>query len=379
MCVYECVKGGEHGDEKLVRYNYLCPLHHVMESIKKQNAKNIDASMPLCIDNCEDCPNRKYQLQTSRQWVHVVHEDIDQVSRDLSDFISEEVTRGTMRVIKNTALTLQVDITPKCCESGPYPPKKWGIKVLKRLWFEKIRTSTPAKRGGSQPLNLTYERFWTEVIPEKMYLAIRGLNTDRKHQRIPIDSVIGATVDSTMQICLALQSSYQKNHNKCQQPRGVSFDLYLSEEFVSSSESVHVQVTLTKNSNRLQSGQTNCDESSSYDTELHTDSARSSILVDTPNGRAHSNDTINHNTDGNTFGIFSFDVSPSGVTYASNFPYRAALKSEHEGDKKKRKEIKQKENTRKTPLIYVCIVYSHQNPKMQITKVNSFFFFFTYT
>ncbi|ETO24969.1 hypothetical protein RFI_12174 [Reticulomyxa filosa] len=241
-------KGSQHGDQKLKRYNHLCPWHHVTTYIKEQHM-DLKGSMPLCIENCSQCPDKKYHFENNSEWTRVCHKDVDKANTILNNFVSQEVIRGKMSVIKDTSLALEFSLTGGKISCS----KKWTVKVLKKLWFEKIRTSTPAKRGGSQPLNLTYEKFWVEVIPDEVYLKITGINTERQNQRIPIDSVIGATVDSTMQICLALQSSFRKSKNKRGELKGVEFGLFVRQELVRFNHQLRVGLSIKKNVNSFES------------------------------------------------------------------------------------------------------------------------------
>ncbi|ETO04482.1 hypothetical protein RFI_32917 [Reticulomyxa filosa] len=299
---------GKHGDEKLQRYNYLCPRCHVIDFIRQEGYETM-TSAPLCIDNCINCPTKRHCLHNKEEWTHIAHEDFHRVSSHLNDFVSVYVQRDKMSVIENTVLTLQIRMkmansTAMKDDSGlTLCDQQWIIKVLKRLWFEKIRTSTVR---STQPLNLTYGRFWIELVTDAAYMSITAHNTQREFQHIPIDSVIGATVDSSMQICLSLQSSFESNFGKNGDSRRVSFDLYLKHEYLKSLGCpIDVKVLIHKNCNR----------------QFHSDStdAKEAFHFQDINDQFYQLCT----GDCNAFNLFSFRIgskefqntSVNGVTY----------------------------------------------------------------
>ncbi|ETO09669.1 hypothetical protein RFI_27708, partial [Reticulomyxa filosa] len=102
--------GGEHSKEKLYRYNYLCPRCHVMELIKGDRFPT-EGCMPLCIDNCDNCPLKKKLFEPEEDWWHIAHHNMTDVSGKLDKFVSVYVKRDKMAVIENTILFLKVDVT----------------------------------------------------------------------------------------------------------------------------------------------------------------------------------------------------------------------------------------------------------------------------
>ncbi|ETO11220.1 hypothetical protein RFI_26153, partial [Reticulomyxa filosa] len=105
----------DHGEEKLRRYNHLCPRCHVIEFIKGEGYST-KASMPLCIDNCPNCPSKKHNLQDSTEWIQIEHEDLQMVSKQLNNYVSIYVQRDQMSVIQNTILTLKIKL--ETCKDG---------------------------------------------------------------------------------------------------------------------------------------------------------------------------------------------------------------------------------------------------------------------
>jgi len=85
-------------------------------------------------------------------------------------------------------------------------------KVMKPQYFDKTRTSTP--KSPTQPLNLTYGRFWIEIVKDQVYLRIFDWDACKRidKPKRPIRSVIGACVDKKMEIGLAIMSSFEDTH-----------------------------------------------------------------------------------------------------------------------------------------------------------------------
>ncbi|ETO19923.1 hypothetical protein RFI_17298 [Reticulomyxa filosa] len=101
---------------------------------------------------------------------------------------------------------------------------------------------------------MTYEKFWVEVIPDNVYFTVKGLNTKQKNHRMPIDSIIGATIDSSMQISLAIQASFHKPLKG--EGREIEFELYIRKPFVEVERGIGVDLAM---SNTTQQNSHSCD------------------------------------------------------------------------------------------------------------------------
>ncbi|ETO19922.1 hypothetical protein RFI_17297 [Reticulomyxa filosa] len=135
LSLHHTFTGSGDCEEKLLRYNHLCPWHDTQGYINKPK------SMALCIENCEHSPILKHCFENASEWMCISHENISEMSSRLDTFVSEEMERGKMKVVKNTAFILELMLT-NIYSGSKLCAKKWPVKVLKKLWFEKIRTPT---------------------------------------------------------------------------------------------------------------------------------------------------------------------------------------------------------------------------------------------
>ncbi|ETO13487.1 hypothetical protein RFI_23885 [Reticulomyxa filosa] len=310
--------GAEHSEEKLQRYNYLCPKCHVIDLIHKEGYETI-GSIPLCIDTCDNSPFQNYSLDNEMEWAHIKHQNFEDVSAKLNQFVSVYVQRNKMNVVENTVLMLQIRLTTSTkggdildlCNS------QWVIKVLKRLWFEKIRTSTVIIYFQNF-IYLFFPSFCSTRVhnekkePGSFHFENGGsfFYVQREFQHIPIDSVIGATIDSSMQICLALQSSYESNTNKNGHPRRVSFDLYFNRDFLRTTESpIDVKITIQKSHCRQ-----------THHSKLTRFTSRS---IEWQDGIVTAMEDSCENSDKDTFSLYSFKIDSSGFqnTHTEGTPF----------------------------------------------------------
>jgi len=173
-------------------------------------------SVPLCIDRCVNCPAQEI-LQDNGQW-HYVNggkDKLSDASASLLQYISlyaDKPTQGKLyQAVKYHDLQLNVSITDnRVGRQVVNQPCK--VQIMKPDYFNKIRTSTPKKT--TQPLNLTYARFWLEVVKNSVYLCVSDTSAwksydDKSFRRCPMQSVIGAYVNKSMEVGLAMMSSFK--------------------------------------------------------------------------------------------------------------------------------------------------------------------------
>ncbi|ETO21421.1 hypothetical protein RFI_15783, partial [Reticulomyxa filosa] len=87
----------------------------------------------------------------------------------------------------------------------------------------------------TQPLNLTYPRFWIEVMKDVAYLAIvdkKALNAfDPKNKgKCPLKSCIGAYIDKTMELELAIMSLFEGE---------LVFEWFIHKDYINSFDTQH--------------------------------------------------------------------------------------------------------------------------------------------
>jgi len=107
--------------------------------------------------------------------------------------------------------------------------QEFGVKVMKENYFSKLRTPNPKK--VAQPLNLTYPRFWIEICKDEVYLSILDSEALKKSEegnngKWPILSSVGAYVDGSMEMQLAIMASFKDTE--------VLFEWYIHQNFIHS-------------------------------------------------------------------------------------------------------------------------------------------------
>jgi len=225
----------KHPKEKEIRYNEICPEDVVMDCIRKRYGDE-NGGVRLCIDKCSRCPFRVHGFfdpSSSKSWHCIKAKDHSQMSKTLNQYLSFHVTEPT-KGKKNGAVKypdLQLEIAIFNYDTGMTDVKKqeFGVKVMKEQYFSKLRTPNPKK--VAQPLNLTYPRFWIEICKDEIYLAILDSEALKKSEegnngKWPIFSSVGAYVDGSMEMQLAIMASFKDTE--------VLFEWYIHQDFIHS-------------------------------------------------------------------------------------------------------------------------------------------------
>jgi len=203
------------GEAKVTRFNKICPSHDVLPCIQERHGEE-KGGMKLCIDKCSNCPSHLLQLDTNTQeWHRINGENTIGMSETLNEYLSlygsKTVQGQSNDVVKYSDLLLDVlignDRLNQCIVK-----KRCNVKAIKTEYFNKIRTATPKK--PTQPLNLSYPRFWIEIEKNCVYLSIVDTEAwkkfnKNKFRKWPVKSSIGAYVDGSMKIELAITPSFQ--------------------------------------------------------------------------------------------------------------------------------------------------------------------------
>ncbi|ETO22200.1 hypothetical protein RFI_15001 [Reticulomyxa filosa] len=108
--------GSSDEQEKIKRYRELCPKCDALDLIRSGDKD---------------------------EWLHITHQNSKNISAQLNEFVSVSAKKGNISVIQNSVLQIQVHLTQKIQNNLlTRCHKKGTIKVLKSLWFEKIRNAT---------------------------------------------------------------------------------------------------------------------------------------------------------------------------------------------------------------------------------------------
>ncbi|ETO18885.1 hypothetical protein RFI_18361 [Reticulomyxa filosa] len=211
MCVFYAIKKGPGDNAKVIRFNKICPGHTMVRCIQEKYDMQKGGAR-LCIDNCASCPFNLFKLDKSNsEWYCTTAAD-----DGLKDYLScykIKTTRGqTTEIVRFPNLVLHTWMGDN---QSNRLQKQHKIKVLKKEYFKKIRTAAPTK--ALQPLNLSYPRFWIEIEKANVYLAVEDMSAlqryDFKAGKRPVDSSIGAYVDKSMEVQLAITASFDTKIN----------------------------------------------------------------------------------------------------------------------------------------------------------------------